>query len=104
VHQDGLVHISALSEKFVKDPRDVVRVGQTVTVKVQEVDVARQRVALTMRLNDAAEPARRSAGGGASASASARGGQGGQRRPQGDAGRGAPSNSAMADAFAKLRR
>ncbi|MGN6578762.1 MAG: RNA-binding transcriptional accessory protein Tex [Bordetella sp.] len=100
VHQDGLVHISALSEKFVKDPRDVVRVGQTVTVKVQEVDVARQRVALTMRLNDAAEPARRGAGG----DAAARGGQGGQRRPQGDAGRGAPGNSAMADAFAKLRR
>ncbi|HEX7747876.1 MAG TPA: RNA-binding transcriptional accessory protein Tex [Bordetella sp.] len=94
VHQDGLVHISALSEKFVKDPRDVVRVGQTVTVKVQEVDVARQRVALTMRLNDAAEPARRGAGGG----------QGGQRKPQGDAGRGGLANSAMADAFAKLRR
>jgi uncharacterized protein len=100
VHQDGLVHISALSEKFVKDPRDVVRVGQTVTVKVQEVDVARQRVALTMRLNDAAEPARRGSGG----ASSPRGGQGGQRRPQGDAGRSAPSNSAMADAFAKLRR
>jgi len=101
VHQDGLVHISALSEKFVKDPRDVVRVGQTVTVKVQEVDVARQRVALTMRLNDPAEPARRGAGG---APASARGGQGGQRRPQADAGRAAPANSAMADALAKLRR
>ena len=99
VHQDGLVHISALSEKFVKDPRDVVRVGQTVTVKVQEVDVARQRVARTMRLNDAVEPARRGAGG---APASARGGQ---RRPQGDAGRAAPTgNSAMADAFAKLKR
>lgn len=102
VHQDGLVHISALSEKFVKDPRDVVRVGQTVTVKVLEVDVARQRVALTMRLNDAAEPVRRSPGGGAAASA--RGNQGGQRRPQGDAGRNSLANSAMADAFAKLRR
>jgi uncharacterized protein len=102
VHQDGLVHISALSEKFVKDPRDVVRVGQTVTVKVLEVDVARERVALTMRLNDAAEPAaRRSAGGNAPAPR----GQGGQRRQQGDSGRGAPSmNSAMADAFAKLKR
>lgn len=52
VHQDGLVHISALSDKFIKDPRDVVRVGQTVKVKVQEVDTARQRIALTMRLND----------------------------------------------------
>ncbi|MDQ8034546.1 MAG: RNA-binding transcriptional accessory protein Tex, partial [Bordetella sp.] len=46
VHQDGLVHISALAEKFVKDPRDVVRVGQTVSVKVLEVDVQRKRVAL----------------------------------------------------------
>jgi len=59
VHQDGLVHISALSDKFVQDPRDVVRVGQTVKVKVQEVDVARKRVGLTMRLNDTAAPARR---------------------------------------------
>jgi protein Tex len=61
VHQDGLVHISALAEIFVKDPRDVVRVGQTVSVKVLEVDVARKRVALTMRLNDTAEPARHAA-------------------------------------------
>src|SRR5690606_29795475 len=59
VHQDGLVHISALSETFVKDPRDVVRVGQTVKVKVQEVDVARKRIGLTMRLNDDAAPVRR---------------------------------------------
>src|SRR5215217_6742340 len=49
VHQDGLVHVSALSETFVKDPRDVVRVGQTVKVKVMEVDVKRQRIGLTMR-------------------------------------------------------
>src|SRR5690606_18619659 len=59
VHQDGLVHISALADKFVKDPRDVVRVGQTVSVKVLEVDHARKRIALTMRLNDEAQPARR---------------------------------------------
>src|SRR5690606_18210642 len=62
VHQDGLVHISALSETFVKDPRDVVRVGQTVKVKVQEVDVARKRIGLTMRLNDDSTPARRGNG------------------------------------------
>src|SRR5690606_15420838 len=49
VHQDGLVHISALSDTFIKDPRDVVRVGQTVTVKVQEVDAPRKRIGLTMR-------------------------------------------------------
>jgi uncharacterized protein len=98
VHQDGLVHISALSEKFVKDPRDVVRVGQTVMVKVQEVDAARKRIALTMRLNDAAEPARRGPGGMA---ADSRGKN--SRKPQ-NVGQPAPMNSAMADAFAKLKR
>lgn len=58
VHQDGLVHISALADKFVKDPRDVVRVGQTVKVKVQEVDIARKRIALTMRLHDSVDSPR----------------------------------------------
>ncbi len=53
VHQDGLVHISALSEKFVKDPRDVVKAGDIVKVKVMEVDLARKRIALTMRMKDA---------------------------------------------------
>ena len=52
VHQDGLVHISALSEKYVKDPREVVKAGDVVKVKVLEVDVKRQRIALTMRLTD----------------------------------------------------
>ncbi|NLA52171.1 MAG: RNA-binding transcriptional accessory protein [Alcaligenaceae bacterium] len=52
VGQDGLVHISALSDKFVKDPREVVRVGQTVKVKVLEVEVARNRINLSMRLDD----------------------------------------------------
>ncbi|WP_040241032.1 S1 RNA-binding domain-containing protein, partial [Xanthomonas citri] len=52
VHQDGLVHISALSETFVKDPRDVVKAGDIVKVKVLEVDVARKRIALTCRLSD----------------------------------------------------
>jgi uncharacterized protein len=50
VHQDGLVHISALADKFVKDPHTVVKVGQVVTVKVLEVDEKRRRIALTMRL------------------------------------------------------
>jgi uncharacterized protein len=103
VHQDGLVHISALAEKFVKDPRDVVRVGQTVSVKVLEVDAARKRVALTMRLNDTAAPARRSGD-------APKGGDRSNRRAQGDGGRGnagggaGTMNSAMADAFAKLKR
>jgi uncharacterized protein len=52
VHQDGLVHISALSEKFVKDPRDVVKAGDIVKVKVMEVDIPRKRIGLTMRLKD----------------------------------------------------
>jgi uncharacterized protein len=52
VHQDGLVHISALSEKYVKDPRDVVKAGDIVKVKVMEVDIPRKRIALTMRMKD----------------------------------------------------
>lgn len=57
VHQDGLVHISALSNTFVKDPHTVVKAGQVVKVKVLEVDVKRKRIALTMRLNDSAPAA-----------------------------------------------
>jgi len=52
VHQDGLVHISALSDTFVKDPREVVKAGDIVQVKVMEVDVERKRIALSMRLDD----------------------------------------------------
>ncbi len=54
VHQDGLVHISALASRFVKDPHSVVKAGQVVKVKVMEVDLQRRRVALTMRLDDVA--------------------------------------------------
>ena len=54
VHQDGLVHISALSDGFVKDPHQVVKVGQIVKVKVLEIDPKRQRISLTMRLTDSA--------------------------------------------------
>lgn len=57
VHQDGLVHISALSNTFVKDPHTVVKAGQVVKVKVLEVDPKRKRIALTMRLSDAAPQA-----------------------------------------------
>lgn len=52
VHQDGLVHISALTDRFVADPREVVKAGDIVKVKVMEVDIQRKRIALTMRLND----------------------------------------------------
>jgi uncharacterized protein len=61
VHQDGLVHVSALADRFVKDPHAVVKSGDLVTVKVMEVDLARKRVALSMRLGDVA-PQRATAG------------------------------------------
>ena len=65
VHQDGLVHISALSTKFIKDPREVVRAGDIVKVKVLEVDVPRARIALTMRMEDEVMPAKKPGEGGA---------------------------------------
>ncbi|MCP2041006.1 uncharacterized protein L1281_001596 [Neisseria sp. HSC-16F19] len=97
VHQDGLVHISALSNKFVQDPREVVKAGDVVKVKVLEVDAARKRIALTMRLDD--EP-------GAQAKRSDRPSE---SRNQGRSSKPArqekaPANSAMADALAKLKR
>lgn len=52
VHQDGLVHVSAMSDRYVSDPHEVVKSGQVVKVKVLEVDVERQRIGLTLRLND----------------------------------------------------
>ncbi|HRJ52446.1 MAG TPA: Tex family protein [Candidatus Thiothrix moscowensis] len=55
VHQDGLVHISQLTSKFIKDPREVVRTGDVVKVRVEEVDVQRKRISLTMRLDNPAE-------------------------------------------------
>ena len=61
VHQDGLVHVSAMADRFVKDPREVVKAGDVVRVKVLEVDLARRRIALTLRLTDtpAATPSAR---------------------------------------------
>ena len=98
VHQDGLVHVSALSNTFVKDPHEVVKAGQIVKVKVLEVDLQRQRIALTMRMGD--EPTQ------------------GKRHDNAPAGRGnanpgrtqqrsngpAPAGNAMAAAFSKLRK
>lgn len=52
VHQDGLVHISALADRYIADPREIVKTGEVVKVKVIEVDIPRQRIALSMRLND----------------------------------------------------
>ncbi|MFC8424068.1 Tex family protein [Streptomyces sp. NPDC057236] len=105
VHQDGLVHVSAMSKTFVKDPRDVVKPGDIVKVKVLDVDIPRKRISLTLRLDDEATPQGEQRG--------QRGErQGGrppkQRQQQGRSGSGgkgrsatapAPANGAMADAL-----
>ena len=91
VHQDGLVHISMLANKFVKDPREVVKAGDVVKVKVLEVDLPRKRIALTMRLADEIPVAEKI--GGAPVSAKAR-----HREAQQPAAAGA-----MASAFARLK-
>lgn len=62
VHQDGLVHISAMSRNFIKDPREVVKPGDIVKVKVLDVEVARKRIALTLRLDDEVGPKKDNAG------------------------------------------
>ncbi|WP_406337727.1 Tex family protein [Streptomyces sp. NBC_00649] len=77
VHQDGLVHVSAMSKTFVKDPRDVVKPGDIVKVKVLDVDIPRKRISLTLRLDDEAATGEPGAGGGAGA------GGGGGRRERG---------------------
>ena len=102
VHQDGLVHVSALSDRFVRDPREVVRAGQLVKVKVLEIDLPRQRIALTMRLADEprAAGARDVAGSGSGArSARARPAGESAPKPQGKVG-----NTAMQAAFAALKK
>ncbi len=114
VHQDGLIHISALAEKFVKDAHDVVKAGQVVKVKVLEIDIKRQRVALTMRLNDTAN---KSANSNSGASFQAKPSQTARQmaihRPgSGQALKSAPAQgggvgvggSAMAEAFNKLAK
>ncbi len=115
VHQDGLVHVSAMSKNFVKDPRDVVKPGDIVRVKVLDVDIPRKRISLTLRLDD--EPGKGASAGGDQR----RGGAGGGRGPREGGGRGGaprqrqgggqrggdrrggrdagPANDAMADAL-----
>lgn len=95
VHQDGLVHISQLADKFVKDPRDVVKAGDVVKVKVVEVDLKRNRIALTMRLNDKPESAPRPM---KEAITTKR-----QRQKVTQTNNAAPENNAMAAAFARLK-
>lgn len=102
VHQDGLVHISALSDTFVKDPRDVVKAGDIVKVKVLEVDVARKRIALTRRLDDVpGEKPTREDRNASRGPGGPRGGRPGGGKPATSA---APANNALADAFARARK
>ncbi|OCT21761.1 Tex family protein [Pseudomonas putida] len=102
VHQDGLVHISALSEKFVKDPREAVKAGDVVKVKVMEVDIPRKRVGLSMRMSDTpGEKVEGNRGGGGR-------GNGGNRSQQAPRPRetatAAPANNAMAALFANAKQ
>ena len=92
VHQDGLVHISALAARYVKDPHDVVKPGQIVKVGVLEVDVKRQRIALSLRLDDASGT--HSSAKSARTVQPPRGARSGEEKPAG----------AMALAFAKLKK
>jgi uncharacterized protein len=88
VHQDGLVHVSALANRFVSDPREVVKSGQVVRVKVLEADPERKRISLTLRLDDEPAPVggrtaaagARPAGSGARPAASGRQGSGASRQ------------------------
>ena len=109
VHQDGLVHISAMSRKFIKDAREVVKAGDLVRVKVLEVDLKRRRIALTMRLDD--EPGAARAGRPAEGPRQGRGRDGDARGRQGSGdragtsgrgqGRPAAQGGALADALAR---
>ena len=104
VHQDGLVHISALSKTFVDDPRKVVKAGDLVKAKVMEVDVKRKRIALSLRLDD--EPGTAAVRSAPPREAPPTGGRPAARREGGKASSKdtAPANNAMAEALAKLRR
>lgn len=109
VHQDGLVHVSALSSKFVKDPREVVKAGDVVKVKVLEIDLPRKRIGLSMRMDDPIPDAPRAIIG--SAGDLRRDERGARSAPRNAAIARAPqkpitepSNNAFADAFAKAKR
>jgi uncharacterized protein len=100
VHQDGLVHISALSHTFVKDPREVVKAGDIVKVKVMEVDIPRKRIGLSMRMDDQPGADNKPARG-----ADRNSGRSAGRKPQ--AGQGAPQGAmagALAQAMASARK
>jgi uncharacterized protein len=96
VHQDGLVHVSQLSDRFVKDPRDVVKAGDVVKVKVVEVDLKRRRISLTMRLQDPAIPGQERGG-------DRRGARTDKPTRQPDVAQAPAPSTALASAFAKLK-
>ena len=102
VHQDGLVHVSALSNTFVKDPHDVVAPGDIVKVKVLDVDLARKRIGLTMRLDDRHDdrPAERTEKAGKSRNGR---GKGGPRQQRGKRNESKPQEGTMAALFAKAQ-
>ena len=102
VHQDGLVHVSAMSDRYVSDPHEVVKSGQVVKVKVLEVDVDRQRIGLTLRLNDTPQQrgGQQGSGQGRAPGQQARGDRPKSNRPK-DSGRreSAPPSGSMAEAL-----
>jgi len=104
VHQDGLVHVSALSNTFVKDPHSVVKTGQIVKVKVLEVDIPRKRISLTMKMGDDVPKAAAGQNAGRQVTANRagdrRGGGGSASNSQQGAGF---ANNAFAAAFAKAK-
>jgi uncharacterized protein len=99
VHQDGLVHISSLTDKFVSDPHQVVKAGDIVKVKVLEVELDRKRIALTMRMDE--QPAVKGAGSAGKEAARSSGSGTNQSRPAKAAKTPETPNAAMGDAFAQ---
>ncbi|WP_462157043.1 Tex family protein [Pseudoalteromonas sp. GB56] len=103
VHQDGLVHISALTDKFISDPREVVKAGDIVKVKVVEVDTARKRISFTMRLNDEVQTSSTKQEQKPTAKKGSQSKAKPQSRNRQDQGNAAMGN-AFAEAFAKLKK
>ncbi|NOU52777.1 RNA-binding transcriptional accessory protein [Pseudoalteromonas sp. JBTF-M23] len=103
VHQDGLVHISAITNKFISDPREIVKAGDIVKVKVIEVDAARKRISFTMRLDDEIHSAPKSQQPTSNVQKSSSSKATNKPKPKRDTGNAAMGN-AFAEAFAKLKK
>ena len=102
VHQDGLVHISALSNTFVKDPREVVKAGDIVKVKVMDVDIPRKRIALSMRMDD--QPGEKSDNRAGSSSKGGKPSARNDRHKGADSGQKGAMAGALAQALASARK